>query len=239
MLSRITYIRGDKMAWVKEYYYNVCLKLNIEEAEMIDKCPVCHKNIVVDDVTYVNNDKELIMLTVCPNAKCQRLFVTRYEAVQKLLSKDLKYWKKAGQWPSNAEVDISESINIISSGFSEIYGQATKAKELGLSQICGVGYRKALEYLIRDYCIYFKKDSDENIKKKPLENVIDTYIDNNNIKQMAKRAVWLGNDETHYTRKWIDRDVEDLIKLIDLTMKWIDLEYTTQMYNQEMEKSIK
>jgi hypothetical protein len=47
------------------------------------------------------------------------------------------------------------------------------------------------------------------------------------IKEIAKRAAWLGNDETHYVRKWEDKDLKDLKKLISLTLHWIEVETLT------------
>jgi hypothetical protein len=38
---------------------------------------------------------------------------------------------------------------------------------------------------------------------------------------MAERATWLGNDETHYIRKWEDKDLQDMKRLITLTTYWI------------------
>jgi len=48
-----------------------------------------------------------------------------------------------------------------------------------------------------------------------LSACIQQYIDNEKIKLVSKRAVWIGNDETHYVRKWIEKDIEDLKRLID------------------------
>jgi hypothetical protein len=45
---------------------------------------------------------------------------------------------------------------------------------------------------------------------------------------VAKRAAWLGNDETHYIRKWEDKDLDDLKKLIKLTVLWIEMEQMTK-----------
>jgi hypothetical protein len=45
---------------------------------------------------------------------------------------------------------------------------------------------------------------------------------------MAARAAWLGNDETHYGRKWEGKDLTDLKKLISLTLNWIQAEELTQ-----------
>lgn len=35
--------------------------------------------------------------------------------------------------------------------------------------------------------------------------------------------MWLGNDETHYVRRWEEKDLSDLKRLISMTVSWIDL----------------
>lgn len=74
----------------------------------------------------------------------------------------------------------------------------------------------------------------ERIKNKFLSNCIQEDIVDNNIKNVAKRAVWLGNDETHYVRKWADKDVSNLKHLIDLTVRWIENEVETKKIIDEM-----
>jgi hypothetical protein len=137
--------------------------------------------------------------------------------------------------PSNKE--FSEIITSISPTFSTIYNQAFHAEQVHLDQICGVGYRKALEFLIKDYLISKETDENviENIKNKFLNNCIQENIQNENIKKVAKRAVWLGNDETHYNRRWADKDVSHLKQLIELTIRWIENEVETERVLQEMQ----
>ena len=77
-------------------------------------------------------------------------------------------------------------------------------------------------------------DEEESIKKELLMQVITKYIDDSKIKDVAKRAVWLGNDETHYIRKWEDKDLSFLTKLIDLTIHWIEAEELTKTMIEEM-----
>lgn len=225
-------------------FEEACEKYNIYGENTIDECPVCNKGIILREVAYVDGREGLFIIADCPNEKCGRTFVTKYEYACKeernleyLEWNVINYCKKVNVWPSNMEANnISDIVKKISFNFVKIYEQAEKARKLGLSEICGVGYRKALEFLIKDYCVSCNKEKDEKIKKMTLGKVIENYVENPNIKSMAKRAVWLGNDETHYIRKWEDKDVDDLIKLIDLTTKWIDLEVTTKKYQEEMEK---
>jgi hypothetical protein len=136
----------------------------------------------------------------------------------------------------------NEIINQISPEFVTIYAEAERAEHDGLKLICGPGYRKALEFLIKDYVIRLnavdETDTPEKqaeavakqqeIKSLPLARCISDYVTDSNVKQVAARAVWLGNDETHYLRKWEDKDLSDLKKLIRLTLHWIEMDELTQ-----------
>ena len=106
---------------------------------------------------------------------------------------------------------------------------------MSLMEVCGVGYRKALEFLIKDYIIEGKEpDVVEEIKVSPLARCIDTFVSDPNVKNVSKRAVWLGNDETHYVRKWEEKDVQDLKGLIRLTIRWIEQERETAFLLKDM-----
>jgi hypothetical protein len=43
-----------------------------------------------------------------------------------------------------------------------------------------------------------------------------------------------GNDQTHYLRKWEDKDLDDMLVLIRLTVNWIDSESLSKQYECEM-----
>ena len=64
--------------------------------------------------------------------------------------------------------------------------------------------------------------------------MIGQYVEDANIKACAKRAVWLGNDETHYVKKWGDKDISDLKVLIKLTVGWVQNCILTQQYIADM-----
>jgi len=56
------------------------------------------------------------------------------------------------------------------------------------------------------------------------------------VKDCVERAVWLGNDETHYVRKWEASDISDLKMLIDLTAHWMTSELLTERYLKDMQR---
>jgi hypothetical protein len=127
-----------------------------------------------------------------------------------------------------AQITFAECIQEVSPKFCEIYDQAHKAEGFSLLQVCGVGYRKALEFLIKDYLIKKHPEDEAAIKAKPLGRCIDDDVEDPKTKAVAKRATWLGNDETHYQRLWIDKDLSDLKTLITLVLYWIEAEHLTE-----------
>src|SRR5690554_5943536 len=119
--------------------------------------------------------------------------------------------------------------------FSQIYNAAYFAEQNNLLEICGVGYRKSLEFLIKDYLITLFPDKEELIKKNTISNCINEFVEDVRLKSAASWAIWLENDQTHYEKKWSDKDLKDLITLIKVTMNWIELEIMTKRFNDSMQ----
>ena len=133
------------------------------------------------------------------------------------------------QYPAlEAETTFSEHISKISPQFLKIYHQAEKAESQNLTEICGLGYRKALEFLIKDFAIYKNPDKEEDIKSMSLSSCIKTYIDADNIKTLAIRSAWLGNDESHYVRKHESYSFQDMKKFIVAVAYFISMTLITE-----------
>jgi hypothetical protein len=109
-----------------------------------------------------------------------------------------------------------------------------RTRLLARDQLVGIGLRKALEFLMKDFLIEQHPKEADAIKTTLLGGCIEKWVTDPNIKECAKRAAWLGNDETHYTRKWGDRDIEDLKRLVRLTTNWVDNVLLTKRYMAEM-----
>ncbi len=205
-----------------------------------DECPICHQGIDVRIIkaytpNYLADSAQVIFQ--CPRKDCLHFFIGYYTGSAKRKEFYLSYIAPI----TPIKHDFGKHIPSISPKFVEIYNEASYAEKLQLSQICGVGYRKALEYLIKDYAISKNEDEEciKRIKSKPLSDVIHDFIDDPNIRITAQRATWLGNDETHYERLWEDKDLEDLKILIELTVKWIDMEEMTKDYKYQMPRGKK
>ena len=118
--------------------------------------------------------------------------------------------------------------------FVSVFAEADEAKHLGLRQIAGPEYRKAFEYLIKDYAKKVNKEDPKKLEETFSGTVVDQYISDVRIQAVAKRSLWLGNDETHYLRKWSDQTLDDLVTLIRLTGHWIEIEAQSKSYIDEM-----
>ena len=112
--------------------------------------------------------------------------------------------------------------------------RATSSRNRRATSSESAGYRKALEFLIKDYVIRKHPEDEAAIKAKPLGRCINDDVEDPKTKAVAKRATWLGNDETHYLRRWLDRDLSDLKRLIGLVLYWIEAEHLTEEAFQSM-----
>ena len=118
-------------------------------------------------------------------------------------------------------------LDEISQNFGVLYRQAQQAELYGLDGLVGIGYRKAMEFLLKDWIISEHQDDRKKVIDLPLAQCIDIYITDTVLKEGIKRVVWLGNDETHYNRSWPEKDIDDLKKFLQAATERIasDVEF--------------
>ena len=219
--------------------YEIDLALHTKEFKVNkiqDFCPLCHRSIEpVYRYAWVDN-KGLQAIFECPNENCQKLFIAYYRSpkTDERGKLEIEYYFSSSEPIRVKGKAFSETITNISNQFCEIYNEAQIAEKRRLKNICGPGYRRALEFLIKDYLINEKKDEKEEIEHKRLLDCIDQYVDDSRIKECAKKAAWLGDDETHYYRKWEDKDLKDLKVIIDLTVNWIESESLAKKFIEDL-----
>lgn len=193
----------------------------------VDTCPMCkHKISPVFISASYDQDHLSSVTSFCKS--CHNTFISRYSGslnsagsfiADNLVSSEPSYFDKQS---------FDENICILSSQFVKIYNQALAAENMKLDEIAGMGYRKSLEFLIKDFAIHCHPDDEETIKSAPLSRCINQYIENENIKTLATRSVWLGNDETHYLRKHDDRDINDMKRFITACVYFIGMILITE-----------
>ena len=196
-----------------------------------DICPNCHRSITPNVLYGLVNNSSLEAFLVCPDVRCKQSFIGYYHIDRGYSTGHFLNRTSQGTLIGRT---FSDKVLEISPLFGTIYNQAYIAEQQNLLEICGVGYRKALEFLIKDYTIFKNQPEKENIEKMLLGRIIENYVPDVRIKSVSKRAAWLGNDETHYVRKWEGKNLEDLKKLIELTVHWIEMEVLTASFEVDM-----
>lgn len=192
------------------------------EFDEVSTCPICHWALIPKNIAgyYVPNGN-VSLLELCP--RCRNIFLVQYDAGL-IGVNELWGSKLIGIYPEVPDNSaISKQIKDLSPKFASIYAQAAKAEKSKLTAICGSGYRKSIEFLVKDYLIYKFPSDEATIKVEPLSASI-RRIEDDRIRILSERATWIGNDETHYIRKHENLDIAEMKRFIDAVLHYIESE---------------
>ncbi|MEG0471104.1 MAG: hypothetical protein RR588_02105 [Solibacillus sp.] len=225
------------------FYVNESLK-GIEGIDIVENCPHCKKS-VAPKVIYSNyiwnteyNAQGIEIVLECPRDRCKKVYLAKVvyqeygdeEYNQKYLIDWIIY-------PAKYEKFEDEEVEKFSPMFIEIYNQTLKADEMNLSEIVGLGYRRATEFLVKDYIKNLIKEGEikeitvEDVEKSyRTSNLIQKYIRDNRIKDVAKKFFDLSNDYAHYEKIYTHRDINDLKVLIKLLIYEIKMNMVYREY---------
>ena len=200
------------------------------ECEEENVCPICKSRIspIYISSSLNKSDAASIFNHCC---SCHNSFISNYKL--KKLDKGTQTHYYAGTLLSSEPCRFDKhifDINIItlSPQFDKIYNQALAAETQGLDEIAGLGYRKSLEFLTKDFAIHLHPEAEDEIKRLPLSQCIKKYIENPQIQTLTERSSWIGNDEAHYIRKQETRDVSDMKSFIQATVYFICMVLITE-----------
>lgn len=130
---------------------------------------------------------------------------------------------------NNSDLIFSSEVSEKFPEFVKIYIQSQQAQNDGLDQIAGMGFRKSLEFLVTDFLLAYPPDGvDKEWLKDPktsLSNKIEK-LENQRIKKLSKAISFIGNDETHYTRRHPEHDVESIKTFIKALLSDVENELT-------------
>lgn len=201
-------------------------------------CPICNFSIDMTSNNSVNyNDinsleqQQCNILSIhwCPH--CSRGFVVEHhmiahEEILGVYGTDINYVEcSQSVFPTRVDnLTIDENIRQISPRFYEVYKQCLKAKKSGLNELYGMGFRKALEFLVKDFAISENSAERCNIVSTSLHNCIEKYFKDSEAKTGLLACKWIGNNETHYINSNDKEDLQLLEELIDDTLYYIHRE---------------
>lgn len=163
-----------------------------EDGKLLDKhcwsyVDNCSMGVVVYRCTHCDKPY-LVTYKIDPNAK-RTTFVQFFPAYR-------------------AEEYKNERLENLSPRFIDSYNQSLRAEAIKDFELAAIGYRHAVECLIKDYAIIeLKKDHEEVVGKK-LINAIGEYLGEKELVATADVIRILGNDYAHYERKYPQHDFE-------------------------------
>lgn len=205
--------------------------------DSIEECPNCKKALAPQNlygIIHLKNDKETLSVADFCNG-CHSSIVSEYEISKKIRrtnsngtveydDKEYKMESLNHSAPVNfKEREFDDKLKKLSPQFVKVYNQALKAEDFSLDEISGLGYRKALEFLIKDFAIYNNPEKEEQIKSTWMMKCLKEYIDNEKIKTLAEKSEWIGNDEAHYVKIQDDRDINDMKSFIDALVYFVSM----------------
>lgn len=203
-------------------------------------CPHCGMKMNPEVVGTNTNSSafaingSIALFLQCIDSDCKKYFAYEYNflgsAMDKIKTEDapIPY-----TYMPDIEDGLPSSITNISSTFKVSYNQSLKAEQLGLDQIAGVGFRKSLEFLIKDYAIKQNPDNEEKIKKDFLGKVIgESLNDFPKLQKLAKAANWIGTDATHFVQKFSNSDIDSMKRFILAASTFIAADYEADIAEQ-------
>lgn len=123
--------------------------------------------------------------------------------------------------PDRPSIFSDEHIENMSPRFIKIYNQALRAKDNRDFDLASIGYRAALEILVKDYAMKELNEPPEKVIHKNLHNSISDYLSENGFINTADVVRILGNDHAHYVCKYPMYDFDILQNYMDIFISLI------------------
>ena len=189
-------------------------------AEVPENCPLCHHHIDPRRLTAnaTSSDNTAVDFAFqCPRAECRHVFVGQYR-----LGPDGEYDLLSVSPLTARREDFSPEIRAFCPPFVEVHHQAQEAEARGLHQLAAMGFRNALELLVKEHAMREDPEAAEAIWTMPLGACVARYVADPTIQACAARAAWLDDGDALHLRHWESRDPTELRTLVRLTVNWLE-----------------
>lgn len=129
-------------------------------------------------------------------------------------------------YPSAQLTPLDSKLVNLSPRFERMYHSAERSENVGDYDLAGMGYRAALEILIKDYAVKFTDESKEKIADYKLNDAISHFYKNNQTAQISADVVRIyGNDYAHWDQpeQFNSEDILTQLKAyLQIFISWIN-----------------
>lgn len=185
-------------------------------------CPHCGfgTDATLKEKTFYSFNNGYLLIATCECTACHKNFFFACE------SANGSYAKMVSMYPSfQVTPYANEKLAAISQRFIDMYNQALFAEFNQNYELAAIGFRSALEILVKDYAIQELGEPAETVAKQSLCNAIEKYLNLPDLVNTADVVRILGNDYTHYQRKYPEHDFALLKKYMEIFLSQIEVRY--------------
>ena len=194
------------------------IDLTLEKPMLCPHCLAFQDGITIGAHVMELGDAEYLSVIKFRCANCNKLYVVMYTF--NMHTKSSKYELT---YPAISLSYSNERINKVSPRFIEMYNQALQCESVGNLDLAAIGLRASLEILIKDYAINELKKSRDEVAGKKLFDSISEYLSKDpELISSADVVRILGNDFTHYDRKYPEHDYEVLKSYMSIFIQLVD-----------------
>ena len=218
------------MVRIEKYIHNIGKTCIFNSNEI---CPYCNKAIYpeIKVVNFSNNYNHASCIVSCP--ACSEEFFIKFRRDETLITYTYDYYEVL-PFPK-PQINLPADFQELFPEFYKIYLEAAQAESYNLLEICGMGYRKALEALVKQYATELFPEQAEAIQNEMLMPTIKRFA-SQKIITLATAATWLGNDHAHLVTKHPDYDLNALKSFINVLCQYIqsekEIEKATALINR-------
>lgn len=185
-------------------------------------CPYCK---IGTDAPYTYKqahsfNNHFLFFAICTCTACSKYFSFIYEHYpEKELSYPVVYP------PMSFTPYENKTLSEISPRFIDMYNQSLESEYNGHIELAAIGFRSSLEFLVKDFAIKELNKPFDEVSNKKLFDAISLYLKQEDLIKTADVVRILGNDYTHYKRKYPEHDFLLLKGYMDIFLRQIELEY--------------
>ena len=187
-------------------------------------CPRCGIGtdgpIVNGNKTKYGLDSSWAVVISITCTHCEQSFLALYE-----ISVDKSSLNYLGCYPAPSGTELHAGLSQLSPRFAAMHKQSERAELDGLHEIAAIGYRTALEILVKDFAINELKLDPKDVARKKLAAAIGSYLHQENLVKTADVVRLLGNDFTHYQREYPEHDFTVLKRYYKIFIDLVATQY--------------
>lgn len=161
-----------------------------------------------------------LFIAICTCTACGKNFFFACEYDAKKTEYDPMIYPAVAFTPYSNEI-----LEKISPRFINLYNQALQSEFHKNVDLAAIGYRTALETLVKDYAVNELGQNPEEVSSKKLCAAIGMYLNQEELVKTADVVRILGNDYTHYERKHPEHDFKLLKSYMEIFLKQIEVQY--------------